>query len=177
MSVAKSPKEVYQQFIDFEDKAADIYLRLASRFASYNHELSAFWLNMAMEEKQHSVLLHFCLAEKWFSQSLPGEGEIRKYVAMFNQIEKRAADPAITTDDAFAIAAELEGSEVNAIYCHLTTPLHVSRYLLQKKMATAPFDHVNGLAAAGRKFKASAATVKKLDQLKQSCLRVWRHSA
>jgi hypothetical protein len=61
----------------------------------------------------------------------------------------------------------LEGSEVNAIYSRLTTPLHESLYLLKKKIVTSPFDHIGQLVEAGKKFNVSPATIKKLDQLKE----------
>ena len=177
MEIQRAPEATYRAFINFEEKAAGIYLRLASRFASENPGLSGFWLEMAMEEKQHSVLLQFCAAENWFAPALPDESEIRKYSAKFREFEKRAVNPSLTKDEAFAMAAELEGSEVNAIYCHLTTPLHVSRYLAKKKLATAPFDHAGHLAAAARRFKVSAETIRKMDRLKDSCLTAWRNSA
>jgi hypothetical protein len=66
------------------------------------------------------------------------------------------------------MAAELEGSEVNAIYCHLTTPLHESLYLLKKKIATSPFDHIEHLATAGKRFTVSPATLQRLEQLREA---------
>jgi len=168
MAVQHSPNDIYRRFIQFEDKAADIYLRFASRFSSENRELSAFWLEMAMEEKQHAVLLRFCQAEKWFAPNLPTRNEIRKFAALFRNLENLAGKRDLSRSDAFAIAAELEDSEVNAIYGHLTTPLHASPYLLKKKMAASPFDHGTHLMAAAKKFGVPAATVKKLDRLKVS---------
>src|SRR5262249_22728028 len=120
MATQHSPNDIYDRFIEFEDKAADIYLRFASRFSSENRELSACWLEMAMEEKQHAVLLRFCQAEKWFAPNLPTRDEIRKFAELFRRLEKLADKQDLSKNDAFAIAAELEASEVNAIYCHLT---------------------------------------------------------
>jgi hypothetical protein len=168
MTVANSPKETYERYIQFEERAATIYVCLASRFASESPELGAFWLDMAMEEKQHAVLLQFCVAEKWFAPNLPDDAEIRNFATTFREFEKRVTASRLTRDDAFALAAELEGSEVNAIYCHLTTPLHESLYLLKKKIATSPFDHIGQLVAAGKKFKVSPATLNKLDELKET---------
>jgi len=173
MAVGQSPKDTYQQFIEFEETASNIYVRLASRFASESPELSVFWLRMAMEEKQHAVLLAFCQAEEWFAPNLPGDTEIRKFAALFREFEKRAGDRELSKDEAFEMAAALESTEVNAIYCHLTTPLHASLYLLKKKIAASPFDHVGHLATAGKKFKVSAPTLKKLDRLKESCAKAW----
>ena len=168
MAVQHSPNDIYERFIEFEDKAADIYLRFASRFSSENRELSAFWLEMAMEEKQHAVLLRFCQAEKWFAPNLPTRNEIREFAVLFRNLEKLAGKRDLSGSDAFAIAAELEGSEVNAIYGHLTTPLHASPYLLKKKMAASPFDHGTHLIAAAKKFGVPAAAFKGLDRLKVS---------
>jgi hypothetical protein len=166
--VRKSPKETYGRFIELEDKAAAIYLRLASCFSSENPKLSAFWLDMAAEEKHHAVLLQFCVAEKWWAPELPEESDIRKFYTQFRELERQAASRDITVDRAFALAAELEGSEINAIYSHLTMPLHASMYLLKKKIASSPSDHLGHLVAAGKKFSASATTLKKLDALKAS---------
>jgi hypothetical protein len=164
--------ETYERFIEFEERAATIYVCLASRFASESPELGAFWLDMAMEEKQHAGLLQFCVAEKWFAPNLPGDAEIREFDAAFREFGKRATAGRLTKDDAFALAAELEGSEVNAIYCHLTTPLHESLYLLKKKIASSPFDHIGHLVEAGKKFKVSTATLNKLDELKEVSAKV-----
>ena len=155
-------RNIYKQFVNFEECAADIYLQLAARFSPENRDLSAFWLDMAMQEKQHAGLLQFCLAENMFSSNLPTDGEIRKFSALFQSMKKRAADPEIDVSDAFALATELETSEINAIYCHLTTPLHTSLYLLKRKIASSPSNHVECLAAEGRKFGAKVAAVKKL---------------
>jgi hypothetical protein len=167
--VRRSPKETYLQFIELEDKAAAIYLRLASTFASKAPRMSGFWLDMAMEEKQHAVLLQFCVAEKWFAPQLPEESEIRKFYAQFREFERRATNRNLNSDAAFSLAAEMEGSEINAIYCHLTTPLHASAYLFKKKIATSPFDHIGHLATAGKRFKVAASTMKKLEGLRELC--------
>ena len=171
MKVVNSPKEIYERFTEFEERTATIYVCLASRFASESPDLGAFWLDMAMEEKQHAALLQFCVAEKWFAPNLPGDAEIRNFAAAFEEFGKRATAGRLTTDDAFVLAAELEGSEINAIYSHLTSPLHESLYLLKKKVATSPFDHMGQLVAAGKKFEVSTATLNKLDELNKASAR------
>lgn len=148
----KAAKNIYRQFVEFEEKAAAIYVRLASRFSREQPDLSGLWLQMAMEEKQHAGLLQFCLAEKMFAPSLPEEPVIRKANDLLRSLEKRSADPEIEVAEAFAIALELESSEVNTIYCHMTTPLHGSQYLLRRKIASSPPDHLSRLATAARRF-------------------------
>ena len=50
----KTAKGTYHRCIEFEEKAASIYLQLASRFSS-DRRLSAFWLEMAMEENERLI--------------------------------------------------------------------------------------------------------------------------
>src|ERR1044071_7475079 len=138
----RSKKNVYRRLIEFEEQAAEIYLRLASRFSTENPKLSAVWLAMAIEEKQHAGLLQFCLSNGLFATDVPLESELRKYAELFRSLKNRAAAAALSLDEAFELAAELEGSEVNAIYCRLTTPVHASSYLLKQKIVTSPLAHI-----------------------------------
>jgi hypothetical protein len=165
----KAAAETYRQFVELEEKAATIYLQLASRFSTENPDLSGLWFQLAMEEKQHAGLLQFCVAEGLFASDLPQAKEIRKFNALFRSLEKHARDPEIGVTGAFSLACELESSEVNAIYCHLTTPLHRSIYLLRRKIVASPPDHIDRLIAAGKKYGVPATMLKKLDRLKESC--------
>jgi rubrerythrin len=171
--VRRSPKDVYLRFIEFEEKAAAIYLKLASHFSSRDRKLGELWLDMAMEEKQHAGLLQFCVAERIFSPKLPSDADVKKFAALFRKAEKQAANPSISVNEAFNLAAELEGSEVNAIYSYLTSPLHASIYLLKRKIVAAPSKHIDHLVTAGKLFNVSAATVKKLESLKQASPNRW----
>ena len=81
---------IYRQFVEFEERAAAIYLQLASAF-SQDPQLSSFWLDMAIHEKQHAGLLQFCLCESLFASDLPGTTEIQRHREFFDRIEKRAA--------------------------------------------------------------------------------------
>ena len=166
----KSPKNVYRRFLEFEERAAAIYVQLASRF-SEDPKLSSFWLDMAMHEKQHAGLLQFCLCDGLYASDLPDRAEIQKVAALFKRLEKRAADPSLTVEDAFLLAVELESSEVNAIYCYLTTTLHRSMYLLRRKIAITLPDHVDELLAAARKFGVGNHALKELNRLKKDCFR------
>jgi rubrerythrin len=147
----KTAKGIYRQFIQFEEKAASLYLRLASRFSS-NPKLSWLWFEMAMQEKQHAGLLQFCLNEGLFVQDLPTDDEIAAMTRVVTQLEERAANPKLTVKQAFSLAIELESSEINAIYSQLTTALHNSPYLVKRKIATLIPHHMEKLIAAGRKF-------------------------
>jgi len=170
--VRHSPKDVYLRFIEFEEKAAEIYFKLASHF-SHDRRLGALWLDMAMEEKQHAGLLQFCLSERLFSPKLPSDAEISKFAALFRSLEKRAASASVKVNEAFNIAAALEGSEVNAIYSYLTSPLHASIYLLKRKIVASPSKHIDHVLTAAKMFDVPSATLKKLETLKQTSPDKW----
>jgi rubrerythrin len=169
----RDSKSVYQQFVDFEERAATIYLQLASRFSN-NRELSSFWLDMAMQEKQHAGLLQFCLCESLFASMLPTTSEIEALRALFDGFQNRAAEPHLTVSAAFSIAIEMEASEINSIYCHLTEPVHSAMYLLRRKIATSLPNHVDELIAAARKFGVEEYALAKLSREKERCSGQWQ---
>jgi rubrerythrin len=164
MTAMRSAKEIYRRFIDFEEQAAAIYLRMASRFSPENPALSAFWLDMGIQEKQHAGLLQFCLAEELFAANLPEDKEIREVEALFSSLTKQAADADLSVEDAFRIAVELETSEVNAIYDVLTTPMHASMYLLRRKIATSLPDHLEHLLQEARRFDVPEESLQELNR-------------
>jgi rubrerythrin len=147
----RTAKGVYHQCIEFEEKAASIYLQLASHFSS-DRNLSLLWLEMAMEEKQHAGLLQFCVAEELYVPELPAEASIEQVSRIFIDLEKRAADPTLTKEQAFSIAIEMESSEINAVFGRLTAALHDSTYLTKRKIATFVPNHLDVLINAARKF-------------------------
>jgi hypothetical protein len=159
--------QIYQRFIEFEERAASLYFRLASHF-SKNTELSSFWLDMGMQEKQHAGLLQFLLAEKLFAGNLPDDSNIQKVDDAFRDFESRASDPELSIPAAFQIALEMESSEVNEIYSHLTSSTHASPYLWHRKISILTPGHIGFLASAARKFGAGDEVLQKLELLKDS---------
>ena len=154
--------EIYRRFIDFEEQAAAIYLRMASQFSPENPELSALWLNLGIQEKAHAGLLQFCLAEELLSGTLPADEEIRNIEALFSRLTKSASNPDLSVEESFRIAIELEKSEVNAIYDSLTKPLHASPYLLRQKIATSLPDHLEHLLEESRRFNVPEEALREL---------------
>jgi hypothetical protein len=134
-------KAVYRQFIDFEEQAATIYFQLASRFSPEKPELASFWIEMGIQEKQHAGLLQFCVAEELFCTQLPSDQQTENVRELFGRLAQKARDQALGVEEAFAIAREMEESEVNEIFDCLTTPLHDSSYLLRRKIAISIPDH------------------------------------
>lgn len=161
----RSPEDVYRQFIGFEEQAAAIYLRMASRFSPENPELSSLWLEMGIQEKQHAGLLQFCLAEELFASKLPTDKEIHDVDALFSSLMKRASNPDLGIEDSFDIALQLESSEVNSVYDVLTTPIHGSMYLLRRKIATSLPDHFDHLLQEARRFNVPEQVLRGLEGL------------
>jgi len=166
-------ESIYREFVEFEERAATIYLQLASRF-SQDAELSSFWLDMAMHEKQHAGLLQFCIFERLFAPGLPDTAELQKFAEFFNRLEKHAVEPSLTVEQAFSLAIKLEVSEINAIYCHLTTSLHSSMYLLRRKIATSLPGHIDDLITAARKFGVGSEVLQELNLEKERFSSQWQ---
>jgi hypothetical protein len=165
----RRPKNIYERFMNFEEQAASIYMRMASRFCPENQELSSLWLDMGMQEKQHAGLLEFCIAEELFAANLPTDEEIRQADSLFSRLMRQAANSELTVNEAFQIAAELEASEVNTIYCNLTTPLHGSMYLLRRKIMTSMPDHVQRLLQEAQKFGVPEDILRQLKTSDEKC--------
>jgi len=157
--------EIYRRFIDFEEQAAAIYLRMASTFSPESPELSSVWLNMGIQEKAHAGLLQFCLAEELFAEALPEDKQIRDIETLFFRLKKEAANPELSMEESFRIALQLERSEVNTLYDYLTKPMHVSPYLLRRKIATSLPDHLEQLLQEARRFNVAEEALKEFKPL------------
>jgi hypothetical protein len=167
-AVMNSPKRFYQQFVDFEEQAAAIYFRLASRFSPEIPELGALWLEMGIHEKEHADLLQFCIAEELFAEKLPTDAEIQQTAGLLSSLLERASDPNLSIPEAFRIAIRIETSEVSAVYDRITTPLHSSAYLLRRKVAASLPHHISYLYKEARKFTLPEDIFKDLEQARQS---------
>jgi hypothetical protein len=160
----RSPKEVYRIFVNFEELAASIYLRMASRFSPEDQDLGSLWLDMGMQEKQHAGLLQFCVEEELFADKLPDDKEIHDAEVLFSRLLKQASAPELTVQQSFQIAVDLETSEVNNIYNMLTTPVHASMYLLRRKIATSVPGHVQHLLEEARRHNIPGELLGRLER-------------
>src|SRR5690348_13776581 len=111
--------QLYELFVAFEERAADLYLDLSVRFVK-NPGLSWFWVEMAMEEKQHAGMLQYCCETGMLSARLPDSEQIMRLGALFKKLGEKVMSPDLTVDEAFEVAIELENSEINSIYENLT---------------------------------------------------------
>lgn len=142
---------MYDGFIAFEERSASLYLDMSAHFFS-NPELSWFWVEMAMEEKQHAGMLQFCRDAHVFAADLPGKHSIQNLRRLFADLEKKARQGTLTMDEAFQIAATLEKSEINDIYSRLTAPITGPAHIMAKKMELSVDNHFERLCKAAERF-------------------------
>ena len=158
-------RETRSSFVEFEERAATLYLTLARRFRD-DTELSWFWLGMCMAERQHALVLDFCECQRLLNDEPPVDsGVTRSLSELFCDLENRAARPDLSVEDAFKIAAELEGSEINAIYNRLVGPAQGTEYFTRKKIETLGVNHHQLLIETARKFGVRASAIEKMMQL------------
>ncbi len=158
------PPQIYDGFIRFEERSAEIYLELSARFL-HDVDLSWFWVEMAMEEKQHAGLLQYCRETGICAPQLPNREQILNLKTLFDDLEARVADPGLDVDKAFEIAITLESSEINDIYKNLTEPIEGPWYILRKKIDLSVGNHFERLEAAGRRFNAAPDIQNRLTRL------------
>ena len=162
---ASATRETVSTYVAFEERAAAIYLDLARRFRD-NTDLSGFWLGMCMAERQHAIVLAFCECQHLLNDVPPADSpNVLHLLELFRNLEGRASQPELSVDDAFMIAAELEGSEINTIYEQLVRPVEGTTYLTRKKIETLGVNHLLVLVKAARRFGVSASVLEKLAQL------------
>jgi len=149
------------RLVDFEGRAATLYLKLARHFAN-DADLSWFWLQMSMEERQHAQLLEFCGCEHLVAEGLPDQSTVQSLSKLLSNLEERVAQRDLSVDEAFLIAAELEGSEINDVYAGVVKPIEGTWYIMRKKIETLVSDHTQTLLDAARKYGVSASTLERI---------------
>ena len=157
-------RKVYDGFICLEERSAAFYMELSVRFFD-NPELRWFWIEMAMEEKQHAGLLQHCREGRVFAEALPDKDQIERLNSLFRQLESRVAAPRLEVDDAFEMAIELEGSEINDVYSRLTEPIQGPARVMRKKMELSVAGHFERLCSAASKFNVSPAIQSRMGEL------------
>ena len=156
--------------VGFEERAAAIYMNLARRFAK-NRDLSRFWLEMSMDERQHAVLLKFCGCEDLLGKNMPDRNTVRELSSLMDRLQERTDAERISIDDAFLIATELEASEINGIYSRLVGPVRGTPYILRKKIETLGPDHLQSLIRGAERFRVTPETMARLLELKRQEIR------
>jgi hypothetical protein len=149
--------EVLRRCSDLEQRVADIYDQFASSLND-DKELASFWLGMAEEEKHHGKIL---AAEKaalevdsdtgYFMPEFPAK--LVEMDALLKRIEEKAR-LGVTKDEAFALALELEQSELNTIYRDLVLMGRAAVKLMARHMdqSLSLPRHQQGLLAGFKRF-------------------------
>lgn len=161
---AMKAEQIYEGFIGFEERSAGLYLDLSVRFAD-DPALRWFFVDMAMEEKQHAGMLQHCREAGVFAEELPGNEEVQRLDGLFKKMEQRIGAAGLTLDDAFDCAIKLESSEINDIYSKLTAPIEGPAHMMRKKMELSVAAHFGRLYEAARNFGASADIQMRLAKL------------
>jgi hypothetical protein len=156
--------QIYEGFIQFEERSASLYLDLSVRFHDQD-ALRWFWIEMAMEEKQHAGMLQHCREAGVFAEDLPDEGQIQRLNEVFRRLEEEIAKPELQADNAFDVAIRLESSEINDVYSKLTAPIDGPDYVMRKKIELSVQGHFEKLYEAARKFGASPQIQARLAKL------------
>jgi hypothetical protein len=103
---------IYEEFIRFEERSAALYMDLSVRCLD-NPDLRWFWVELAMEEKQHAGMLQHCREAGVFAAEMPHKDQVHRLDALFNMFETRLNGSDMNVDDAFELAIELEIYEIN----------------------------------------------------------------
>jgi hypothetical protein len=149
--------QVLERCSQLEWRIADIYSQFAATFND-DKELSGFWLGMAEEEKHHSKILQ---AEKaalevdsdtgYFMPEFPAK--LEEMDRFLKGIEERAR-MGVERDEAFALALEMEQSEMNTIYRDLVLMGREAVKLLARHMdeSLSLPRHQQGLVEGAKRF-------------------------
>jgi len=140
-----------------EQRVADIYHHFAGSLND-DKELESFWLGMAEEEKHHGKIL---AVEKAALEVDSDTGyfmpEFSAKLVEMDALLKRVEEKAIlgvTKDEAFALALELEQSELNTIYRDLVLMGRAAVKLMARHMAESLSlpKHQQGLVQGMKRF-------------------------
>jgi hypothetical protein len=157
------PSLIYDDFMRCQDRSAQLYLDLSIRFYE-EVDISWFWIEMAMEEKQRAGLLQYCLEERVFAEELPPMETIIRLGRLLEELETHAAEPALKLDDAFDIAIQIETCEREDICDRLTFPILSPPHVVEKKVDISKKKHFDKLRWAAEHFGASPAIRARFDK-------------
>lgn len=117
----------FEQALEIEQKSADIYTKLSKLF-SHVPEVSAFWNELAREEKQHRDKLKEIYDSLTNEQlfSFLSEDIMQKLNEIQNILNKDLISPIKNLNDAYELAHQLEYFEVEAVFKFLANKVITS---------------------------------------------------
>jgi hypothetical protein len=116
------PFDPLLRFAEIERLVSKIYFRFSHLFLA-NPELRDFWWEMAKEEEQHACILQACRAviENYEDEKLDpsiGRDKAQELSQRLHAFLARGT-ATLKVEEAFRIALDIEGSEIDAIYSKL----------------------------------------------------------
>ncbi len=154
--------EVLGRCNQLEQQVADIYRQFAASFND-DKELESFWLGMAEEEKHHAKIL---AAEKaalevdsdtgYFMPEFPAK--LAELETLLKSIAEKAR-AGVSKDEAFALALQLEQSELDTVYRDLVLMGRAAVKLMARHMdeSLSLPKHQQGLLEGARRFLPNGA--------------------
>jgi hypothetical protein len=138
-------------FAEIEGLVAKVYFRFSHLFID-QAELRDFWWEMAKQEEQHAAILMACKAviENYPDEPVDASISREKADELSSRLKAHLArgTPAITVDEAFKIALQIEGSEIDTIYNKL---IHLGGPKVAKTMENL------GVPASAQRHKLKVA--------------------
>jgi hypothetical protein len=119
---AQEPFDPLTRFAGIERLVSKIYYRFSHMFLNLP-EVRDFWWEMAREEEQHACILFACkaLIENYDDETLDPTISRAKAEELENRLTSLLAQGMVSlpVEEAFRMALEIEGSEIDAIYSKL----------------------------------------------------------
>ncbi len=148
--------DIYERLINIEFRAGELYGKLSILF-THVPEISAFWKELAEEEKFHmNTLLGIYKSlteEQLFSTS---EKQMWKNIVKIQDLLNTNLIGSIKNlDDAYALAQQIEFSEINDIFKFLATE-HTLSEEQEELVLSNVMQHHNKLTSFKHKFGDSA---------------------
>src|SRR5215831_3682912 len=129
----QSETTTYGRFEGIEAQIAHCYFLFHERF-KLNPRFSRFWLEMALQELQHSAILHFCREHACMAEVDINVSASRDIEQLLGVIRGVATDPNVSMDEALYASLLIESSELEVVYEKLTSALKDYNELLYKTM-------------------------------------------
>jgi hypothetical protein len=163
----RQSETTYIRFEDIEAQVAHCYFLFHERFLR-NPRLSQFWLEMALQELQHSAMLHFCREHGCMAEAEINVNASRKAEQLLDVIKGVATDPDVSMDEALYASLLVESSELEDVYEKLTTALKDHNEPLYKAIHKNLQAHQDTFAEAAAKFASRPALVRAFKLLRSA---------
>jgi hypothetical protein len=115
---------------------------------------------MALQELQHSAMLHFCREHACMAEADINVNAARNVEQLLDVIKGVATDPDVSMDEALYASLLVESSELEDVYETLTTALRDHNELLYKAMHKDLQAHQDTFAGAAAEFASRPALVR-----------------